>query len=289
VTFPPGTRFEGRPPTEVIGVLQDILAELRLGGAEGVRRTGDQMIQNYSIGQIDAAAALDNFHVPLGSTHRLQFLEVPHFLTQLLVRLNDPGQPTIDVLNAGKVIESDTPIARMFVTTNDGVAGQVIRYTEGNLKVLLPARDISTPPIREVRGVVAKPNPDFTAAVDAAGLVQNTIFGIDFGASSSGNTTLLENMAANVAYRASGHIISRKPSTGAARDFLQLQVRDTSGSAIRYRFLGTHVPESGSLIVPFDSGWFCLPESGFIQFAYTLGIAANNQEGNMIVEAHPLI
>lgn len=277
-------------PKEIVGALQDILAELRVGRPEGVRRTRDNQIQNYNIAQIDASVALTDFEVVLGSTRRLQFLEIPHFLTQLTVRLNDPRAPSIDILNAGKVIETDTAIARMFVTTNDGVTGEVIRFTEGNLKVLLPSRDISTPPIREVRGIVHKPNPDFNAPVDAASLLQNTVFGIDFGASASGNTTLLENMAAGVSYRVSGHLIALNPSTApGTRDFLQLQVRDTAGSAIRYRFLGTHVPGSGSLIVPFDSKWFCLPESGFIQFAYTRGIPANNIEGNMIVETQPLI
>jgi len=245
--------------TDQIGLLQQILEELRAGRGQNEALP----VQAPLIGQTDhfiADIALDSaltkepYKFP--NSYRLTFLNVPECLCLFHVRINEPNAPVIDMLCAGNQIRTSNPINRVYITTEPALPGATLKVVAGEMDVVQTSRQLL--PNDRVYDLKTNLGNDSAVSVDSTDTcpklyttTQKTI--------SATSELLFDSIPERWSLRVWGTVTARINSD--ATDLGEIKIRALSSAfAQRGTFGHWFVPETGSLIFPFDSGWFCFGE-----------------------------
>lgn len=289
----PGAGFVLQEPSELLAVNKAILKELRsqggLGrgiGGEATRGGGDLGI----LGQVDTTAgALTNLRVPIPNLKEIYIADWPFELTSLLIRLNDPRAPGIEILRFGRRIVTRFPIKEIYITTPQTLSGQIV-ITAGDIQISDVPWSLLNPLSFEQRRKhtrLQNQGASTNAPVTIPALNQAGLFYSNFGATSTGTQVILQSIPANARLRVYGHVSAHAASL--SPNFIDFHLAMTDASSVILNRL--FVVDSGPLVDhwEFDREYFLLREVSEVLWTLNdLGPAGNSFDVNIWLEIHPL-
>jgi len=248
-----------------------------------IRNTRHENVAHYAITDIDVTGGpLVLSKVSFPATYKARFLIATDNIRELTVRLHHPGAPHIHVLHEGDTIESATPFTDMYVSTSPGFLDDTpLRVLTGN--VMLSDQGMKRTAFapnwviqRGFVGGIAEVGDVFTVAGPVRGVPRR--YPVSGSRTAAGEDLLYDNLNGSQ-FRVYGAVTVRKLSTAADVGAMRILYRDNGAGAILAVFGRWVVPEGGSLIFPFDTGWNKTSQNAELFFAVdTLGPAGNRYD-----------